>query len=218
MKKQILSIALMTFLASSVLLTSCKKDEEEPTITLTGGAAQTFDLGEATDPGATVADNETDGITATSDFVSVVKKDEVNTYTVTYIAEDEAGNKATATKTVKVKSDKLAGSYDCVDIVTGCPDPLNNGTYGYNMTITQSSTDYNRILLGNFAGFGTSVSAYATVLGTSITIPAQSLSVPGVGSVNVSGSGMYSGSSKKVTSITYTTTSFGNGSVTLTKQ
>lgn len=218
MKKQILSIALMAFLATSVVLTGCKKDEEEPTITLTGGATQSFDLAEATDPGATVTDNKDEGLTATSDFATVVKKNEVNTYTVTYTAEDEAGNKGTATKTIKVKSDKLAGSYDCTDIVSGATNPANNGTWGYSMSITQSSTDYNKILLANFGGFGTSVSAFATVAGTSITIPAQALSVPGLGTVNISGTGQYDGANKKVTSINYTSDGFGNGSVTLVKQ
>jgi hypothetical protein len=218
MKKQILSIALMTFLASSLVLTGCKKDEEEPVVTLTGGATQSFDLAEATDPGATVTDNKDDALTATSDFATVVKKNEVNTYTVTYTAEDEAGNIGKATKTVKVKSDKLAGAYDCTDIVSGASNPVNNGTFGYNLTITQSSTDYNKILLGNFGGFGSSVSAFATVTGTTVTIPAQALSVPGIGTVNISGTGQYDGANKKVTSINYTTDGFGNGSVTLTKQ
>lgn len=208
----------MTFLASSVLLTSCKKDEEEPTITLTGGAAQTFDLGEATDPGATVADNETDGITATSDFATVVKKDEVNTYTVTYKAEDEAGNAATATKTVKVKSDKLAGLYDCDDIVTGSTESsFPNGSYTWQTTITQSTTEYNKILISNFGGFEFSV--YATVTGNSITIPNQTVTQPGSGGaiVTLSGSGQYVGATKKITTFTYVTNGFGNGSVTLTK-
>lgn len=214
MKKQIVLAALVLF-TSSVVLTSCSKDEESPVITLTGGTEQSFDLGLAVDAGSSVADNKDDGLTATSDFATVVKKDEVNTYVVTYTATDESDNVETVTKTVKVKSDLLAGIYTATDIVSGALNPTNNGTFGYDMTVSQSATDYNKILFSNFGGFNASV--YAIVLGTTFTIPAQVMSVPGIGSINVSGSGTYNGATKKVTSINYTTDGYGNGSVTLVK-
>lgn len=221
MKKQILSIALLTFLSSAVLLTGCKKDEEEPVITLTGGASQTFALGDATDAGATVEDNKDDGLTATSNFATIVKKDEVNTYSVTYTASDEAGNEATATKTVIVESSKLAGSYSCEDIVTGSTVPsFPNGNWGYDVTVTQSSTTYNKLLIENFGGFGSGFSVYATVTGTAITIPSQTVTQPGTGgaTITVSGSGTYSGANKKILTFNYSTDGYGNGVVTLTKQ
>jgi hypothetical protein len=218
MKKQIL-VAAALFLAAGTILTSCKKDEEAPVITLTGGKEQSFNLGEAsTDPGATVADNEDSDLKATSNWASVVKANEVNTYEVTYTAEDKAGNQASEKKTVKVKSDLLAGTYTCTDIVTGADDPSNNGTFTYTVTVTQSSTAYNKLIISNMGGFGTSVTATVDVLGTTFTLPSTSLSVPGVGSFNISGNGNYNGADKKLTSMTYSTAFFGTGNVTMVKQ
>jgi hypothetical protein len=217
MKKQFLLATTILFVGGSALLTSCKKDETAPVITLTGGKEVSFDLAAAAEPGVT-ADDEKDGdVTAavTSDWATAVKKNEVGTYTVTYKVSDEAANEATETRTVKVKSDKLAGSYSVTDIVSGGSFP---GTYNYTVTITQSSTDYNKVLIGNFLGLGTSVSGSATVSGTTLTIPAQAIATSG-GTFNVSGSGQYDGAAFKITKLTYTgDNGLGNGDATLVKQ
>lgn len=209
-------MAAAVLFTAGTLLTSCSKDEEAPVITLNGGDTQEFDLGAAADPGATVTDNNDEGLTATSDWSSMVKTNEVNTYTVNYTATDEAGNEGEAKKTVKIRSNLLAGTYSVTDIVSGSSGGSFDGTYTYNVTITQSGTDYNKLVISNFGGFGTTISATATVLGQNMTIPATTLVTP-FGDFPVSGTGNYDGAGKKITTITYSAGTAGNGSMTLTK-
>lgn len=207
----------MLFLGGTLVLTSCSKDEEAPVLTLTGGKEVTFDLAAAAEPGVTADDNEDGDVSSsvTSDWNTVVKKNEVNIYTVNYKVADEAGNEATESRKVTVKSDKLAGSYSVVDIVSGGSFP---GTYNYTCTVTQSSTDYNKLLITNFLGLGATVQGNITANGTAINIPAQTVSVGG-SSFNVSGSGLYTGESFKITKLTYTgDNGLGSGDATFTKQ
>ncbi|MEY4110304.1 MAG: hypothetical protein RLZZ46_659 [Bacteroidota bacterium] len=210
MKKSFLLPAAL-FFATGVALTSCS-DDEAPVLTLTGEKEVTFDLGEAKDPGATATDNKDDEITPTSNWATAVKINEVNTYTVEYVAEDEAGNSTKDTRTVKVKADKLGGTYTATDVVSGASDPSFNGTYNYNMTVSASSDTYNKLILSNLGGFSSTFTA--TVTGTSVTIASQS--IPGT-SESISGTGQYDGTAKKLTSITYTAGAFGSGTISLSK-
>lgn len=171
MKKQILSIALITFLGSTLILTGCKKDEESPVITPKGGNTQTVVLNASlTDPGATADDNEDGDIssTITSDYLTVVKKDLAGTYTVTYKATDEAGNEGTATLSVTVKNDAadLAGDYTVTDVIG-----VNSYTYG--QTVAPSTTVNNRITFNKFGNYINTSGVYANVTGTTIDLPSQ---------------------------------------------
>jgi hypothetical protein len=217
MKKQFLLATTILFVGGSTLLTSCKKDETAPVMTLTGGKEVSFDLAAAVEPGVTATDEEDGDVSAsvTSDWTTVVKKNEVGTYTVNYKVSDEAANEATETRTVKVKSDKLAGTYSVIDIVSGGSFP---GTYTYNCTVTQSSTDYNKLLISNFLGLDVSVQGFVTAGGADLTIPAQTINTTS-GSFNVSGAGKYTGETFKITKLTYTgSNGLGNGDATFTKQ
>ena len=222
MKKQILSLTAMVLVAGAVTLTGCKKDDTTaPVLTLKGAAESTLDLGAAfTDEGATAEDDRDGDISSKIVVTGTVDTKNVGTYTLTYDVADEAGNAATQVKrTVKVKSDKLAGTCAVTDVVTGSTIPNGNGTYNYNVTVTQSSTDYNKLLFSNFGGFANQ-NIVATVEGSSINIPSQAVGVQGqTGTVTVSGSGTYDGATGKITKITYSAGGgLGNGSATYSKQ
>jgi hypothetical protein len=180
MKKQILSIALIGFLASSLILTGCKKDEEAPVITPKGGNTQTVVLNASlTDPGATADDNEDGDLTSsiTSDYLTVVKKDLAGTYTVTYKCSDEAGNEGTATLSVTVKNDASAwaGDYAVTDVVGGA-------TYNYSQTVTASATVNNRITFNKFGNYANNTGIYANITGTNVDLPSQTAIAVGSGS------------------------------------
>jgi hypothetical protein len=218
MKKSLILSSMALFVAGSILV-SCKKDETAPTVTPKDGTTSTFDLGAAVDPGATANDDSDGDISASviSDFATAVKKNEVNTYTVTYKVADKAGNEGTATRTVKVKSDKLSGLYEASDVVTGAADSTFNGTFAWTSTVTQSTTEYNKLIFSNFGGFAVGT-VYATVTGTNITIPSQTVGVNGGGNVTVAGTGTYDGVAFKVKTLSYSAGILGQGVTTLTKQ
>lgn len=64
------------------------------------------------------------------------------------------------------------------------------GNYNYNMTINSSATGIDKIVINNFYGVGAAVTA--SVSGSSITIPSQTVTVQGV-AVTFSGSGQLNG-------------------------
>lgn len=213
-----------------VFITSCKKNKEEsettstppdvtaPMLSLTGANPLIVDLNQGSDPGGTAIDAVDGVITVTSDWSKSVKINEVKSYIVNYKASDKAGNLSTTTRTVKVKSDLLAGGYDCTDVRAGSANPAYNGTFNYTVTVTQSPDEFGQIRLLNFGGFGSSVQVLANVAGNSITIPTQTKIISGGGPITFSGSGTYNGAEKKITTINYTTDGFGNGAITLNKQ
>lgn len=86
---------------------------------------------------------------------------------------------------------KFVGSYSAIDV-------CSSGTYSYNASIAASSTTVNGLIITNFGGFGTSLSAIATVDGNNMTVPSQSLA-----GVNVSGSGSINSAATQI-QITYT--------------
>ena len=225
MKKNLLSIGLLVLLTGTAIFTGCKKDDvTAPEITLSGNSSMDINLGDTySEPGATATDR--DGKDKSSDVSSSiviagsVDNTKVGTYTITYNVSDGDGNKATEVRrTVRVKSDKLAGSYSVSDVVTNAVPASGNGTYAYTATVTQSSVDYNKIFIANFGGFGAAVSVYATVEGATITIPLQAATGASP-STSVSGTGTYNGAAFKITNITYTATNavFGNGNAAYTK-
>lgn len=78
-------------------------DTTAPTLTLTGGAAITHELGTVfTDPGWTVTDNVDSNLSVVVD--GEVDADVAGEYTLTYTVADSAGNTASAERTVTVES------------------------------------------------------------------------------------------------------------------
>lgn len=214
MKKQILSVALLLAAVGMIFLSSCKKDDTTaPTITLLGDAAMTVQLGDVfTDPGFTADDDEDGDITANVVVTNLPNTSQVNIYEVTYTVEDEAGNTASATRTVTVPSNRLAGTYQVTDIVTGGSAP---GTYNYTATVTQSGVEYNKLIINNFGGYGSPVNVNVTVSGANINIAAQTpAGLPTVSMGSISGNGAYTvlGTIGKITTINYTNVLTAGGS------
>ena len=87
-------------------------------------------------------------------------------------------------------ADKFVGTWNGVDVCAS--------TYTYTTTITESSTEADKILINNFGGFGNQYTANATVTGTSFSVPSQVF-----GSVTIAGSGTISGDGLTIT-VTYT--------------
>ncbi len=226
MKKQILSLTTAVLLAGAVTLTSCKKDDATaPVITLTGNQTVLINLHDTyNDAGAKASDDKDGDVTSTIVTSNMVNVDQCGNYTITYNVSDKAGNRATqVTRMVTVKSDNLASGiagYAVHDVVTGATPSSNNGAYDYQVNVGQSSTDNDKIILSNFAGLGNSTSVYATVSGTVITIPSQTVAgstviISGTGTYNVTGTGI---AGAKIVHFNYSAGSaLGNGSADYTK-
>jgi hypothetical protein len=217
MKRNLMMYATTLLIGGSMVFTSCK-DEEAPVITLKGDSVQVVNLTEAADPGATANDDKDGDVSSaiTSTYLTAVEKNNVGTYTATYTSSDESGNTTTKDRTVKVKGDYLAGSYNVNDVVTGSTS--GSGTYTYTVTASASADTYNKLTLSDFGGFNATV--YCTVEGTVVTIPSQNFSGVGVpAGTTISGTGTYDGAAKKFLTINYTgTNDVGNGTCTYTKQ
>jgi hypothetical protein len=183
MKKHLLTIASVAMIAGVVSFSSCKKDDTTaPTITVTGGNAQTISLnGTWSNPSATAAD-DVDGDLSASVTVGgdVVNPNQTGVYNVTYTVSDAAGNTATETVAVTVQNDAqaFAGTYTVHDSVPLLP------AFNYNIVVTVSSTVNNRIHFANaapamegFAYYENNNGIYASVAGSSVgsivTLPSQ---------------------------------------------
>ncbi|HNW69565.1 MAG TPA: DUF5011 domain-containing protein [Bacteroidales bacterium] len=173
MKKITLVFASIVLVAGMITFSGCQEtDTGTPVITLTNddeahNRVEQFSVANYTDPGATVVDdNDKDLVAIASGSVNMNSAGE---YTITYTATDKAGNSAEETRTVTVDGGLyLAGSF-LVEDFTGT---TSNGTYPE--TITASSVSYNRINFTKFA-FYVNGTVYGTLSGTTITIPAQTV-------------------------------------------
>jgi hypothetical protein len=180
MKKQFLLSTAILFVGGSVLLTSCKKDEEAPVITVTGGATKTITLNSTlADPGATASDNEDGDVSAsiTSDYLTVVDKDKTGTYTVTYKVSDEAGNEGTATLAVTVKNDAETWNGNYNGIETDSNGPY---TYTNSVVVTASTTKNNRISMTRLGDFANNT-VNLDITGNDIDMPSQTVQNVGTG-------------------------------------
>ncbi len=169
MKTNILNLTAIALIATASVFTGCKKDDvTAPTVTLTGASSQTISLqGTYTEQGATAEDDKDGAMTPT--VSGTVDVNLAGTYLITYTATDAAGNSGTATRTVTVVNDAadLAGTYTVTETCGGIASPTDT------VTISASSTVNNRIEFDVFANYAGNTSIYATVTGTTITIPSQ---------------------------------------------
>jgi len=93
-------ISILLFVS---ILIACNKDTNPPVITVIGNNPISCCIGiDYLDQGATAFDDEDGDITDKINTTYNVDKDQIGTYTVVYTVEDEAGNSATATRTVNV--------------------------------------------------------------------------------------------------------------------
>jgi major membrane immunogen (membrane-anchored lipoprotein) len=203
MKKQILSITATMLLATSLLITGCKKeDTTAPTITLIGDAAMSIYVGETfTDPGykATDKDGKDDESDVTSSVTKTGTVDNTKSgdYVITYSVTDEAGNKSADVKrTVSVKHNaaSIQGLYSVSESCQGVSIPA----YQSNITQAASTTTIN---ISNFGGYNVTVAG--SIGGTNNTaVTLQSQTIAGA---TFSGTGVIDPDGKKVT-ISYSVT------------
>jgi hypothetical protein len=150
MKKISLSFAALAVVLA-VTFTSCKKDDTTlPVISMAGTSEVIVSVGGSyTDLGATATDDVDGNITAnmTTTGVSSVNTSTAGDYTITYSVKDDAGNEATATRTVKVRYIKPA-TYTVVETYEDAT------TWSYNQTITLSASAINGLVFANFGGYG----------------------------------------------------------------
>lgn len=202
MKRMLLSIAALTMIFGATLLTSCTKDDTTPpVITLSGGDMTVTQFGTFTDPGATATDDVDGDVTVTVN--GTVNVNAAADYVITYTATDKAGNSATKDRTVTVSgSNYVAGSYTTEDF-TGS---VSNGTYPE--TVSSSTVTHNKINFTKFA-FYVNGTVYATISGTTITIPTQTVTCGNpAADRQFSGSGTYT---QGFTSFTLNYTEVTNG-------
>jgi hypothetical protein len=83
-------------------------------------------------------------------------------------------------------------------VVEACP----SGNSNYTVSISTSTKSEEAVLINNFADLGTSATVDATVSGTSITIPSQTLNITATSgqrvAVSLSGTGTISGTTLSV--------------------
>ena len=178
MKKNIIRLSAVAFIAAAAIFTGCnKEDTTAPVVTLTGDASKTISLNSTyTEEGATATDDEDGAITPT--VSGTVNEDLAGTYTITYTATDAAGNSSSATRTVIVRNDAYAleGTY------SGNETDINGPyTYVQNNVVTASATVNNRVELTRLGDFANNT-VYLNITGTTITIPSQTVSNVGTGS------------------------------------
>ncbi|MBI3511331.1 MAG: DUF5011 domain-containing protein [Bacteroidetes bacterium] len=178
MKKQLTLIASVAFLAGVISMSSCKKaDTTAPVITVTGGNDQTASLGTSwTNPTATATDDQDGDISTSITVTGTVDPNTKGTYTLTYSVSDAAGNKADQAVVIHIVNDAemYTGNYSVHDTVPTIP------AFNYNITITTDNTvngkihfaHYSAALVG-FADYQNNDNVYATISGSTVTLPLQ---------------------------------------------
>ncbi len=165
---------LLTLIALSVMLlsfSSCHPDDtSKPIISLKGANPQVVIYKSATDyvdPGFSAIDEIDGEVTVT--VYGTVNLSSAGEQTLTYKATDAAGNTAVADRIVIVDAAQyLAGKYNVVDVNDDGTSP------SYTDSITISATAYNTILFTRF-GYLDNAGAMATIAGSTITVPQQTL-------------------------------------------
>lgn len=162
----------------------------QPEITVTAPPDATIDLGESFDPmaGLIVEGAKEEDVVLL--WNPTFNNNLVNEYVATYVVEGVSDQRS-----VFVRSNLLAGPYRVSDVVTG------GGTFTYDVTVTQSGTAFNRILINGFADFD--ITVHADIVGNVITIPLQT-PTNWTATESVQGTGTYDGVNRRLTSFTYT--------------
>lgn len=177
----------------SITFIPCKIDTNDkipPVITLTGSGIVSINLGESFSNliGATANDDKDGNITDKIVTSGVpANSDQAGEYIITYNVSDAAGNAATeVTQTLHIGTAPLAGTYiNISDLAEGDVTPVN-----YDVTVTQSTTTFNKILLNNFGGYGTNYNFVATASGPTITLVSQNVTIGGE-TATITGTGTY---------------------------
>ncbi|MDY0015738.1 MAG: hypothetical protein RBS13_05960 [Bacteroidales bacterium] len=180
MKKSILSLAAVALLG--LFMASCT-----PEVLFTGADDVIVDLG-STDADVLVDVEASNGKEVT---VTGINYDEAGEHNATFTAGD-----ATHDAVVKIKTDKLAGSYEFSWTIDGQADPTV-----YDSDIQQSTTVYNKILISEIIDGNVS----AVCSGTTFTIEETSLSADGVtGTLTGTGTFVKDGTNYKIATASIT--------------
>jgi hypothetical protein len=179
MKKHLIAITSVVMIAGVVTFTSCKKeDTTAPTITITGGNAQSQSLpttangGTWTNPTATAMDDEDGDVSSSITVTGSVDPNTKGSYTLTYSVTDAAGNTATQDVVVDIVNDAelFAGNYSVHDTVPLLP------AFNYNQTVVTDSYVNNKIHFTHTDGFAyyqNNTGIYATISGSTVVLPSQ---------------------------------------------
>jgi hypothetical protein len=184
MKKQIFLAAAVLFSAGIIFFTGCKKDDTTgPVITITGPAAEQSVLNAAwVDQGATAEDDQDGAVTVT--VTGSVNIDLAGAYDIVYHATDAAGNESTATRTVTVYNQAAAFFENGGAGYSSASETDAAGPYTYQTAkpfkVTASTTVNNRVIMNRLGDFDNNT-VYMDVVGTSITIPSQTVTSVGMG-------------------------------------
>lgn len=152
----------------TLLLSSCRRDKNNPIVTLKGNQTDTAILNKAyIDPGAIAMDEEDGDISALIMVSGAVNKDSVGLYLLSYLVRDEAGNPGIATRKVLVRNEaeSWAGEYRVTEVC--------DTTYKYEQTITASKSVNRKIHFDFFGDYANNTGIYANVTDTSINLPFQ---------------------------------------------
>lgn len=182
MRKQI-NYGILGFAIVSMVMTGCSKDDTTaPSIALSGSTDATVILpstaggnGTYTDPGFVATDDE-DGTITSKVSVSGLSDVDLNrkgVYTITYSVSDEAGNSASATRTVRVinEAEDFAGAYvNAKDSST-----IYNVVSIFDANVVTSDTVNNLVRIYNFGAFGDTIGLYASFAGVT---PGSAITMP----------------------------------------
>ncbi len=189
------------------IFTAC---ETEVTLSVPGDT--TINLGDNFDPKDGVS---VDG--ANLDDVQVLWNPAWNNELVDHYVASYSVDGETAQRNVYVSSSLLAGSYAVVDEIDG------DETITYNMTVNQSTEEFNKLLIPNFLGFE-NLQGQAIVEGTTVTVPRFTPSGWDP-TESIEATGTYNGATKRLLTFSYTIVELFDGSelittgtATLTKQ
>ena len=191
MKKNLLIASSLVLFTGSVFLNGCKKDDTTaPVITISSDNPSTVILGGTySDAGATATDAEDGTVTVSSS--GTVDTHTAGTYTITYSASDKAGNNQTASRTVYVTIERsnYIMSFNADD---SCTTNVTIGAFTWSGAIAAGGAA-NAIVFSGFSGTGASCTA--TVNGSVITIPSQTVGA----FTNVNGNGTMNSTGTKIT-------------------
>ncbi|MFC2137044.1 DUF5011 domain-containing protein [Bacteroidota bacterium] len=165
--KNLKILTLIGILLLGFVFTDCKRDKEDPEITLKGQAYMKLPLQEDyVEPGFTANDDKDGNITSRVTVTDSIIPDTVGIYTITYSVKDGKDKESTAIREVERINEaaKYAGFYIGYVVY---PTPGGGGVapIEYIDTINYSETVNNQLIISNFAGqLGSNVSGIVETL------------------------------------------------------